>query len=388
MGEKNVRFSDFSRKITLNFGEDIQIFEDMCLKSPPHRNFLDPPLVRVNGKQSKPFHVGVGLRQGCVLSPLLFIVYMNWIDKCSQADECATIGNCKISLLLFADDLVLLSSTESGLQRALNSFEDACNTAGMKISTAKTEVLHLSRNPDQCVLQVNGATLKQVEKFKYLGVAFTSDGRQHEELDTRIGKASAVMRALHYSVVIKRELSKKAKLSIFKTVFVPILTYGHESWVMTERMRSQVQASEMRFLRRIEGVTLFNKVRSSEIRKSLNIDPLLLRIERSQLRWFWPYKQNATGKLPKQALLAKANGRRPVGRPRTRWTDYIKDLGWNRLGLRPSEMIEGMEDRDVWRLNLELLPPRSYGKAETEERRRRRKKKTVFAWLNVVSLRK
>ena len=112
-----------------------------------------------------------------------------WIDKCSQADECATIGNCKISRLLFADDLVLLSSTESGLQRALNSFADACNTAGMKISTAKNEVLHLSRNPDQCVLQVNGATLKQVEELKYLGVAFTSDGRQDEKLDTRIGKA-------------------------------------------------------------------------------------------------------------------------------------------------------------------------------------------------------
>ena len=80
---------------------------------------------------------------------------MNWIDKYSQADECVTIGNCKISRLLFADDLVPLSSTESGLQRALNSFADASNTAGMKISTTKTEVLHLSRNPDQCVLQVN-----------------------------------------------------------------------------------------------------------------------------------------------------------------------------------------------------------------------------------------
>ena len=107
--------------------------------------------------------------------------------------------------LLFADDLVLLSSTESGLQRALNSFADACNTAGTKISTAKTEVLHLSRNTDQCVLQVNGVTPKQVKKFKYLGFAFTSDRRQHEELDTRVGKASAVMRALHYSVVMKRE---------------------------------------------------------------------------------------------------------------------------------------------------------------------------------------
>jgi len=104
-----------------------------------------------------------------------------------------------------------------------------------------------------------------VEKFKYLGVVFTSDGRQIEELDNRMGKASAVMLALQYSVVMKRELSKKAKLSVFKTVFAPILTYGHESWVMKERIRSQVQASEMRFLRRIEEVTLFDKVCSSKI---------------------------------------------------------------------------------------------------------------------------
>ena len=95
---------------------------------------------------------------------------------------------------------------------------------------------------------------------------------------------------------------------------------------MTERRRSQVQASKMRFLQRIEGVTLFNKVRSSEIRKSLNIEPLLLRIERSQLRWFGHVSRMLQERLPKQALHAKANGRRPVGRPRTRWTDYIRIL--------------------------------------------------------------
>ena len=49
--------------------------------------------VRVNGKQSKPLYVGIGLRQGCVLSPLLFIACMNWINKRRQADDCATIGN-------------------------------------------------------------------------------------------------------------------------------------------------------------------------------------------------------------------------------------------------------------------------------------------------------
>ena len=78
---------------------------------------------------------------------------------------------------------------------------------------------------------------------------------------------------------MKRELSKKAKLANFKTGFVPILTYGHESWVMTKRVRSQVQESEIRFLRRIKVVTLFNKMSNSEIQKSLNIEPLLLRIE-------------------------------------------------------------------------------------------------------------
>ena len=66
-------------------------------------------------------------------------------------------------------------------------------------------------------------------------------------------------------------------------------------------------------------------------------------------------------KLTKQALLVKANGKRPVGRPRIKWTIYIKDLGWNRLGLYPSEM---MEDRKVQRLNLELLPQQPSRKSE------------------------
>ena len=159
------------------------------------------------------------------------------------------------------------------------------------------------------------------------------------------------MRALDYSVVMKRELSKKAKLPIFKAVFVPISTYGHESWVMTKRVRSQVQASEMRFLWKIEGVTLFNKVRSSKSSRYFS------ELKDLNLRWFGRVSRMPQERLPKQVLLAKANGRRPVGRPRTRWTDYIKDLGWNRLGLYPSEMMEVMEDREVWRLNLELLPP-------------------------------
>ena len=72
---------------------------------------------------------------------------MNLIDKFSRSDECVTIGKRKIFRLLFADDLVLLASLESDLQHAFNDFANAGNIAGMKISTSKTEVLCLSKNP-------------------------------------------------------------------------------------------------------------------------------------------------------------------------------------------------------------------------------------------------
>ena len=79
---------------------------------------------------------------------------------------------------------------------------------------------------------------------------------------------------------------KHRKLSVFESVFVPIITcVHHQSWTMTERMLSQVQAAEMVFLRRVHGVTLRGKVRSCEIRKAPNTEPHP-RIESSQLRWF------------------------------------------------------------------------------------------------------
>jgi len=110
-------------------------------------------------------------------------------------------------------------------------------------------------DPRHCMLQVSGNTLQQVEKFRHLGVLFASDERWREVINTRIVKANAVLRELHRAVVTKRELSNTTKLSVFRSVFVPILTNGHESRVMTERILTQVQATEMGFLRRVHGVT-------------------------------------------------------------------------------------------------------------------------------------
>jgi len=66
---------------------------------------------------------------------------------------------------------------------------------------------------------------------------------RNREVDTRFGKANAVLLELDRYLVTERELSNIAMLSDFKSVIAPILTYGHEFWVMTERVLSKVQAA-------------------------------------------------------------------------------------------------------------------------------------------------
>ncbi|TWW55191.1 hypothetical protein D4764_09G0002400 [Takifugu flavidus] len=136
----------------------------------------------------------------------------------------------------------LLAPSNRDLQQILGRFATKCEAAGMRISTSKSESMVLARKKVEYLLWVGEEVLPQVEEFKYLGILFTSEGRMEREINRRIGAASAVMRALNRSVMVKRELSWKAKLSIYRSIYAPVLTYGHQCWVMTERTRSRIQA--------------------------------------------------------------------------------------------------------------------------------------------------
>ena len=322
--------------------------------------------VRILGRKSQMFNVGAGLRQGCVLSPLLFIIYMDRIVRRSLGQECVTIGNVGVSHLLFADDLAILASSPSDLQRALDRIAGECNSASMRINTAKTETMAISRTPSQCTLHVSGVPLRQVEKFTYLGVSFSSDGTLGGEIDRRIGSAGAVMRQLFRGVVCKRELSTKAKLSVFKSVFTPILTYGHQHWVVTERLRSRIQAAEMRFLRWIAGLSLLDRVHSSVIREGLNVESLLLHIEKSQLRWLGHVLRMPPDRLVRNVWDACPTGKRPRGRPRNRWRDQTLKI-CERFSLTSfADIRTAAEDRNAWRALLHGLTPRDpHGNAPT-----------------------
>ena len=84
-----------------------------------------------------------------------------------------------------------------------------------------------------------------MESFKYVGTVVASDGRRNKEIVTQIDETNAVLRELHRSAVAKRELSNTITFSVLQSVFVPILTYDHESWIRTERIVSQMLTPDM-----------------------------------------------------------------------------------------------------------------------------------------------
>ena len=92
------------------------------------------------------------------------------------------------------------------------------------------------------------------------------------------------------------------------------------NWVMSARVRPQVQASKLRYLRKIKKATIvFDKLRNTAIRQSFNVESLLLRIERSRrLRWFVRVSRMPQERLPKQTLHAEVNEKKPVEQARTK----------------------------------------------------------------------
>ncbi|TWW59961.1 R2 Retrovirus-related Pol polyprotein from type I retrotransposable element [Takifugu flavidus] len=269
-------------------------------------------LVRIAGSKSNSFPVRVGLCQGCPVSPILFITFMDRISRCSRGVEGIRFGDLRIASLLFADDVVLLASSARDLQLTLDRVAAACEAAGMRISTSKSEAMVLNRKKVECLLRVKEEILPQVEE--YLGVLFTSEGRMEREIDRRIDAASAVMRTLHRSVGGKRFIG----------------------WLGSPLERG----------------------RSAAIREELGVEPLLLRVERSQMGWLGHLVRMPPGRLPGEVFRACPSGRRPPGRPRTRWRDYVSRLAWERLGIPPDELEEVAGEREVWAPLLRLLPPR------------------------------
>src|SRR6476661_10146852 len=149
-------------------------------------------VVRIAGGESDSGIIGRGVRQGCPLSPLLFLIYAEKMMKeaLENVEEGIRVGGEPIKDVKYADDQGMVANTETELQSFMDRLDTTAKHYDMKINIKKTKAMVVSRNGGERVkITVQGQSVEQVSKFRYLGSLISEDDRCLDDVKTRIRMA-------------------------------------------------------------------------------------------------------------------------------------------------------------------------------------------------------
>ena len=251
--------------------------------------------VKIGTKRTKNFDYNRGVRQGCILSPILFNLYLNdlpnLLDTTSFTDPIRISNGLKISSLFYADDLVLLSHSRQGLQNSLNALSNFCNKWHMSINEKKSKIMiftnkKLSKPP---TFNINSKPLNQVDDYTYLGVKITASGNFSPHLKQIKDKALHAFFKLSRKINI-RNLKPDIASKLFDTFISPILTYSSEIWSLYSKPsfenwdKIDVEKVHLRFCRYYLGVN--NKSSNVACRAEMGRFPLKIVIDKLTLKFF------------------------------------------------------------------------------------------------------
>ena len=135
----------------------------------------------------------------------------------------------------FADDLAIFAENKQELQRNLEIWKMALAARNLRINLNKTKTMVIGKEDVEVSIILDGQTIEQVYMFKYLGVKIHRDGKMEADLNDRLESTTKVYYAMSNSFIRKKEISRRTKVTVFKTIFRPILTYGSKSWVLTRQ---------------------------------------------------------------------------------------------------------------------------------------------------------
>ena len=191
--------------------------------------------VQMDGGISEYFETKVGLKQGCNLSPSLFNLFVNDIvRKLNNLDNAAPqLADNKISCLLYADDLVLLSESKEGLQKSINELYSYTKEWFLEINSKKTKCLTFGRgrkNKEVNQFEFGKQILENCESYCYLGVIFCTSGSMKIASKALYDKAQGAMFSLLRNINNHHACNFKILLELFDKMISPILLYNCEIW--------------------------------------------------------------------------------------------------------------------------------------------------------------
>ena len=185
---------------------------------------------------SKPRVNNIGLKQGDSLSPTLFNIFLNDIGQ--QLGSSNTyplqLGSHLLNHLLFADDLLLISETSSGLQHCLEQLSQYCNKWNLKVNINKTKAMIFSKGKKdfkKFKFTFQDLPIDIVEKYKYLGIIFYFNGNLKHAADDLYNKGLKAFFSLRRKFSNFSELPFNISMKLFDALIKPIITYGSEVWI-------------------------------------------------------------------------------------------------------------------------------------------------------------
>ena len=187
--------------------------------------------VYLEGDFGEWFRTTVGVRQGCLLSPTLFNIFLERImtDALEGHEATVSIGGRTVSNLRFADDIDGLAGSEAELADLIRRLNESCSDYGMEISAEKTKIMTNSHaNGLQNQITINGSILQHVNQLSILVGALVTDHGSKSEILSRLAKAQSSLSELKL-VWEDKKISISSKIRLFRSMVISIFLYACES---------------------------------------------------------------------------------------------------------------------------------------------------------------
>jgi hypothetical protein len=294
--------------------------------------------IKTESVRSELFQCNSGVKQGDVLSPLLFNMYINDLpDALGQDLDTPVLKTTSVNSLLYADDLAIMSLSAQGLQLAIDKLEKYCQQWRMKVNMSKTKILQINTTGRKCTARFNfGVTiLENVQSYKYLGMIINSSGTLNVAKQNMQDRASKAVYKLK-TCIRDADVTPKLGIKLFDQLIKPICLYGSEIWG-GDNLKSKkydkefgfehcfysqpIEKVEMSYYKFMLGVP--RRTTNAAVRGELGRYPLGIDIILNTLNYVQHLTQNTDNPLLMEAFslsdeIAQSD--------KSSWCTFIKDL--------------------------------------------------------------
>jgi Reverse transcriptase (RNA-dependent DNA polymerase)/Endonuclease/Exonuclease/phosphatase family len=285
------------------------------------------------------FPCTLGVKQGCPLSPSLFGLYIDRLEKILLDNigtcDAPTVNNNPVPILLYADDIALISESRQGLQNSLNLLGSFCETQLLTVNLKKTQVVIFNdtytakKRSQEAFYSYAGQNLEIVEKYTYLGLIFERNGKWTAAKTRLLNATKKALFAMQQRSSDIGITTPKLKCSLFDSLVAPVMSYGCEIWGVQHLIGHYEEAEMLHrsFLRRLIHVR--KNVPNEVLLAELGRFPLGFEWQKLILRFFNRLVELPQDRLLKQAFLESVLLNLP-------WSEFVHKWADLRIGPAPS----------------------------------------------------